>query len=292
MTENEQERIVKLLFPVGLCVTIWSDGAEKVIHGLEYHVDKRTEAVTEVVTEVHSMPVAANRIHIFLETKNFSSGSGGMNSEANLLSVQEQVKNIRNWDMPVDFVLTLSNGMKHYIETVALYDQKGTVEISGCCPDSFFSLVKHDIIVLQIRRNGTEVSVWFQNRDKVHRNLLLLYENNDCVIDGNDKDVTDQAIIHRGNWDKFEEEIRRGYYPVVYLKSPTSERYYPVSYQYTISPDNSVFSLVMEISYYKETNGVMELWIEKRTFMNNFYQYAGNGRPEIKKVVLGTVTNV
>lgn len=289
VTEDEQERIVRLLFPAGLNVTIWRDGTEKVIHGLEYHVDKRTEVLTEVVTEVNQLPVAANRIHIFMETKNFVSSPAGMNSEANLVAVLEQVNQIQDWNMPVDFVLVLPTGMKYYLEAMTLYDKNGVLEISARCPDSFLSFVKNDVIVLQVQRKGEELSVSFQNRDEVHRNLLLLYENNDNVIDGNDKDLSDMSSIHIGNWMRFEEEIRRGYYPVVYLKSFASERYYPVSYQYSISPDNSTLSLVMEISYYKEVDGMMELWIENRTFVDNLYRYGGNGIPEIKKVVLGAV---
>lgn len=289
VTENEQERIVRLLFPNGLNITIWTDGAEKAINGLEYHVDKRTEVLTEVVTEVSQLPMAANRIHIFMETKNFVSSPAGMNSEANLFAVSEQVNQIQDWNIPVDFVLVLPTGMKYYLEAIALYDKKSVLEISARCPDSFLSFVKNDIIVLQVQRNGEELSVSFQNRDEVHRDLLLLYENNDNVIDGNDKDLSDMSSIHIGNWKRFEEEIRRGYYPVVYLKSLTSERYCPVSYQYAISPDNSTFSLVMEISYYKEVDGMMELWIENRTFVDNFYRYEGNGMPEIKKVVLGAI---
>lgn len=291
VTENEQERIVKLLFPADLCVTIWMNGAEQVINGLEYHVDKRTEVVTEVVTEITRVPVVADRIHIFLETKNFASSPEGMNSAANLQAVLEQVKGISDWNLSVDFVLVLPTGMKYYLETMALYDKKSVVEISARCPDSFLSFVKNDIIVLQLQKSAGEWLVGFQNRDEVHRDLLLLYENNDNVIDDKDKDVSDKSVIHHGNWTRFEEEVRRGYYPVVYLKSLTSERYYPASYQYSISPETSVLSLTMEISYYKEIEGVMELWIERRRFENGLYQYVGNGSPEVKRVVLGTVIN-
>ena len=162
--------------------------------------------------------MAANRIHIFMETKNFVSSPAGMNSEANLFAVSEQVNQIKDWNMPVDFVLVLPTGMKYYLEAIALYDKKSVLEISARCPDSFLSFVKNDIIVLQVQRDGEELLVSFQNRDEVHRDLLLLYENNDNVIDGNDKDLSDMSSIHIGNWERFEEEIRRGYYPVVYLK--------------------------------------------------------------------------
>lgn len=291
VTEDEQERVIKVSFPADLRVTIWTDGVEKAIHGLEYHVDKRTEVVTEVVTDVNQVPTAANRIHIYLETKNFVSNPAGMNSEANVLAVMEQVQDIRDWNMPVDFVLVLPNGMKYYLETTALYDKKSIVEISGRCPDSFLTFVKNDVIVLQVRRNGEDLSVSFQNQDEVRRDLLLLYENNDNVIDGQDRDVSDRSVIHAENWERFKQEIKRGYYPVVYLKSLNSGSYCPVSYQYTLSSEKSVLSLIMEISYYKEVNGVMELWLERRVFEDDLYRYAGDGKPEIKRVVLGTVVN-
>lgn len=291
VTEDEQERVIKVSFPADLRVTIWTDGVEKAIHGLEYHVDKRTEVVTEVVTDVNQVPTAANRIHIYLETKNFVSNPAGMNSEANILAVMEQVQDIRDWNMPVDFVLVLPNGMKYYLETTALYDKKSIVEISGRCPDSFLTFVKNDVIVLQVRRNGEDLSVSFQNQDEVRRDLLLLYENNDNVIDGQDRDVSDRSVIHAENWERFKQEIKRGYYPVVYLKSLNSGSYCPVSYQYTLSSEKSVLSLVMEISYYKEVDGVMELWLERRVFEDDLYRYAGDGKPEIKRVVLGTVVN-
>ena len=90
VTENEQERIVRLLFPVDFSVTIWSDGVEKAISGLEYHVDKRTEMVTEVSSDLNLFQSVHGRIQLSFNVKDITE-EDGLNSEAILSSLIAQV---------------------------------------------------------------------------------------------------------------------------------------------------------------------------------------------------------
>lgn len=148
-----------------------------------------------------------------------------------------------------------------------------------------------DVMNLDIRIDEADVTVSFNNGHEQDPNLIFLCENNDRVISGSEN----AHIPATNDWNRFANEIKWGHHPAVFLCSAASERYYPVAYQFNRSADGTaVAGGVMEISYYREVDGQMELWIERRTFTGapfGGWQYSGgNPRPVILKVRLGTIT--
>lgn len=97
VTEDEQERVIKVSFPADLRVTIWTDGVEKAIHGLEYHVNKHTEVVTEVVTDVNTFQPTPGRIQLSILVKDITEEQG-LNSDTILSSLTAQAQRIRDWN--------------------------------------------------------------------------------------------------------------------------------------------------------------------------------------------------
>lgn len=117
-------------------------------------------------------------------------------------------------------------------------------------------------------------------QDEDPQPVLYLYENSDGFID-----VTDfkpNTVL----WLELYRELEKGKYPALFLKTPNTDQYCPVTYDFTKNSDSS-YSGRMQISYFKETNGKPELWVETRKFK----EFVGNTSfcdelPSIKKYSL------
>lgn len=294
VTEDEQERIVKLLFPADLCVTIWSDGAEKVIHGLEYHVDKRTEVVTEVVTDLNTFQPVPGRIQLFFDAKDITEEEG-LNSEAILSSLTAQVRQVRDWNQPIDLIIIQRTSYLtvQIIEVLRQYmASQLTLTIRARRPDSLIPKIGKEIMELSIYVENDGIDVGFAEKPAFIPNLIFLYEDGNGLISNLDRDGS--WTLAR-NWDWFAYELNAEQQPAVYLRSQHSGGYCPVTYQVFRNEANVINRVLMEISYYREVDGHLELWTEQRDFngvpaMGGADYFNGQEDPlKIRKVVLGTI---
>lgn len=294
VTENEQERIVKLLFPADLCVTIWSDGAEKVIHGLEYHVDKRTEVVTEVVTDLNTFQPVPGRIQLSFNAKDITAEEG-LNSEAILNSLTAQAQQVRDWNQPIDLIIVQLKTDFLSVEIIEVRRQyvgaQLTLTIRARRPDNLIPKIGKEIMELSILVNNDEVAVMFTEKPAFIPNLIFLYEDGNGLISNLDRDGS--WTLAR-NWDWFAYELNAEQQPAVYLRSQNSGGYCPATYQIFRNEANVINRVLMEISYYREVDGHLELWTEQRNFdgvpSSGANYFDGQGDPlKIRKVVLGTI---
>lgn len=296
IAENEQERILKLLFPVGQSVTIWMDGAEKVISGLEYHVDKHTESVTEVMSDLSTFQPVPGRIQFSFHVGDVTE-EGSLNSDTILSSIAAQAKEVRDWNLPIDLLLVDVPGKRFWtagmIEIQRSFSVSGvTLKIRARRPNIYIPKIAREVIelVIDVTREGIEVE--FIEKTAVLPNLIFLYEDSDGVISSADHDDGGSYV---GNWNWFGSELEVNQHPVVYLCSRESGSYCPVFYQVSRNEDGSVSGFSMEISYYREVDGQLELWTEQRIFSGlpgsgaTYANPAASG-PKIRKVSLGAIT--
>lgn len=293
VTENEQERIVRLLFPVDFSVTIWSDGVEKAISGLEYHVDKRTEMVTEVSSDLNLFQSVHGRIQLSFNVKDITE-EDGLNSEAILSSLIAQVQQVRNWNQPIDLVLIQKTSylMVEVVEVQRQYTGSQLIlTLRVRRPDNFISKIGGEIIELSIHVGNEGVDVEFSEKPAFIPNLIFLYEDGNGIISLLDRD---QNWTLLENWERFASELDAKQQPAVYLRSPNSGGYCPAVYQVFRNGEGAVERFLMEISYYREVDGHLELWTEQRDFdglpmTGATYAVGQEGALKIRKVVLGTI---
>lgn len=296
VTEDEQERVIKVSFPADLRVTIWTDGVEKAIHGLEYHVNKHTEVVTEVVTDVNTFQPTPGRIQLSILVKDITEEQG-LNSDTILSSLTAQAQRIRDWNQPIDLVLEQKPG-RSYLMAEILEVQRQYVAsqlkltIRARRPNNLIPTIGTEIMELSITvGNEGVLEVGFLEKSAFLPNLIFLYEDDNGLISNLDQDGSWTAPV---NWEWFASELQAEQYPAVYLRSPNSGGYCPVNYQVFRDEANVVNGVLMEISYYREVDGHLELWTEQRNFdglpiISSSYA-GGQGEPlKIRKVILGTI---
>ena len=295
VTENEQERIVKLLFPADLCVTIWMNGAEQVINGLEYHVDKRTEVVTEVINDSKTFQPVPGRIQLSFNVKDVTE-KDGLNSDAVLNSLMAQAQQVRDWNQPIDLVLIEMPGksflMAEVMEVRRQYvASQLQLTIRARRPNNLIPKIGREIMELLISVGSDGVEVAFSEEIAFIPNLIFLYEDGNGIISLLDSDEGGASLM---NWEWFASALEAKQHPAVYLCSPNSGCYCPVTYQVFKDELNVINRVLMEISYYREVGGHLELWTEQRDFNGlptTGATYAGSeeGTLKIRKVVLGIV---
>lgn len=295
VTENEQERIVKLLFPADLSVTIWTEGAEKVINGLEYHVDKRTETVTEAVNDPKTFQPAPGRIQLSFNVKDMTE-KDGLNSDAILNSLVAQARQVHDWNQPIDLVLIEMPGksflMAEVMEVRRQYvasQLKLTIRVRR--PNNLIPKIGQEIMELLISVGSDGVEVVFSEETAFIPNLIFLYEDGNGIISLLDSDEGGTSLM---NWEWFSSVLKAKQHPAVYLCSPNSGSYCPVTYQVFRNEQNVINRVFMEISYYREVDGHLELWTEQRDFDGlpaTGATYAGSEEEtlKIRKVVLGAI---
>lgn len=111
-------------------------------------------------------------------------------------------------------------------------------------------------ILTNVRRQTVRIEeTMYQDEDP--QPVLYLYENSDGLID------TIDSRPNSAFWSDLYNELEKEKYPALFLKTPNTEQYCPVTYDFTKNSDSS-YSGRMQISYFKETNGKPELWVETR----------------------------
>lgn len=295
VTEDEQERVVRLLFPAGLNVTIWTDEAEKVINGLEYHVDKHTEVVTEVINDLNTIQPIPGRIQLSVNMRDITENEG-LNSDAILNSLEAQVRQVRDWNQPIDLVLYMGRG-ENYLMPEMLEVQRNRIGtqlhllIRARRPNDCISTIGQEIMELSIGVDGDKVDLVFFQKTAFVPNLVFLYEDCNGVISLLDND---KGWSPARNWEWFSSMLKAGQRPAVYLCSPNSGGYCPVYYQVFQDEAGAINGVLMETSYYREVDGHLELWTERRNFdglpETSATYFEGYEEPlRIRKVVLGTI---
>lgn len=111
-------------------------------------------------------------------------------------------------------------------------------------------------ILTNVRRQTVRIEETMY-QDEEPKPVLYLYENSDGLIDSTD------SIPNSAFWSDLYNELEKEKYPALFLKTPNTEQYCPVTYDFTKNSDSS-YSGRMQISYFKETNGKPELWVETR----------------------------
>lgn len=122
-------------------------------------------------------------------------------------------------------------------------------------------------ILINVKRRTVRVEVTvYQDEDP--KPVLYLYENSDGLISVGDRHYNTAL------WNEVYTELEKGKYPALFLRTPDSGQYCPVTYE--IAKDGApdfVYKGSMQISYFKEINGKPELWVETR----NFEDFVGIG---------------
>lgn len=294
-TETTDERILHVFFPAGVYVNVFNEKQEVRINCLEYRVDKKTEVVTEVTSQISTGNT--ERIQLFINIEDFTVEEG-INTKIVLDSLTQQVKGIVDWEKPIDLIFVDRSGKLHFQNIIfqereLKADSKSiTIKAEREEYGNLVSLFKEGIIELaiwnEVTDGGADIGAYFESRRKVNRDIIYLYENNDNFITAPDHDSYGWA--NSKNWNYFSEELNKGHFPVVYLWSPTSEKYCPATYKFTEN------ELILEVSYLKEIDGLFQLWIERRYFIGGkpgigtIYRNASDSDatgPEIIKIPLG-----
>lgn len=292
MTENEQERILHVLFPAEVQVMVYKDEAETSINLLEYHIDKRSEVVTEVSgTDPYEQNCGHNVLTLDVAGIDFN--SDWTRNEELLASVLEQAKKVSDWDKPLDVIIA-EGGMKNYCWTLNIANYSTIIQILARSYGSYIRPYTKEILEIVIKPFGEDAFVNIKNTTEVRRDLIFLYEDNNDVISGADSD-RNNARAKPNNWNIFVTELVQGNQPAVFLASPTSGKYCPVAYTFELDETTKqVKNLVMDISYYKEVNGQFQLWIERRSFPGGCgagasYYHGDDGMPIFFKFSLTPV---
>lgn len=292
MTENEQERILHVLFPAEVQVMVYKDEAETSINLLEYHIDKRSEVVTEVSgTDPYEQNCGHNVLTLDVAGIDFN--SDWTRNEELLASVLEQAKKVSDWDKPLDIII--NDGIdKNYCWILNISNDSNMIRILLRCNSNYIGLYSKGILEFRIKPFGEDASVRIINNVELRFDLIFLYENNDAVISGGDFD-RNNARTKSNNWNVFASELVQGNQPAVFLASPTSGKYCPVAYTFELDETTKELkNLVMDISYYKEIDGQFQLWIERRRFTGGCwsgttYDHDDNGKPIFFKFSLSPV---
>lgn len=293
MTENEQERILHVLFPAEVQAMVYKDEAETAINLLEYHIDKRSEVVTEVSgTDPYEQKCGHNVLT--LDLAGIDSNSDWTQNAELLASVLEQAKKVSDWDKPLDLLIR-DKAAKEWCEILKISVRTNTIKINARIPNNFINAVfMHEIIEVFIDFAEGEEGVDIRNVPEQRHDLIFLYENNDALISGVDFD-RNNARAKSNNWNVFASELVHGNQPAVFLASPTSGKYCPVAYTFELDETTKELkNLVMDISYYKEIDGQFQLWIERRRFPKGCwnpatYDHDDNGKPIFFKFSLTPV---
>lgn len=130
-------------------------------------------------------------------------------------------------------------------------------------------------ISLRLRKTSVSISLGTYT-DDAPVEVIRLIEDGNYVLNAADR-----------NWNKLYDELNKGNRPLLSLKTPESGAYCPVTYEFTpltpaTTPDVS-YQGKIEISYLKETDGVMEMWVETRVFSAFNGQASSYDYPHIKK---------
>lgn len=141
-------------------------------------------------------------------------------------------------------------------------------------------------LTVQIRTSNNSVKLMYGSYiDKNMLENVYLTEDENGILNSRDK-----------NWNQLYNELKKNNHPQVSLKTPSSGMYCPASYDFTVNDAAAaipLYSGTMVISYVKETDGVQELWVETRTFLdfmgsNGSYDY----NSYLKKYPLSDVMQV
>ncbi len=291
VTENEQERVLHVLFPPEIQVTIFKEGKETAINFLEYHINKRTEIITEV-SGINPYEQNCGHNVLTLDISDIAGNTDWTQNEELLASVLEQATKISDWNKPLDFIIW-DSPVKNFCEIMEINIHDNFIRLIVRVPCNYISIFMNGILNILIDFSENEVVIG--NVVEQRRDLIFLYEDNDAVISGGDFD-RNNALAKAQNWNVFANELIHGNQPAVYLASPTSGKYCPVAYTFELDKTTKQLrNLVMDISYYKEVDGQFQLWIERRRFPegcahSSVYDHDDNGKPLFYKFALTPVT--
>lgn len=293
--ETPQERILNILFPADTKVSIKQAEQTANINRLAYHIDKLTETVTEESAFVTIESVG--NLNILSISLSDITAEKGISSDAIIASLQAQAAKITDWQKPIEIRFNGTNGIQSVAEVTKLERTINDVLTYICIKVQRPELAKNVIdknsitINLYISKDNSVFAQTTASNTTDDNEVIYLYENNDGIIGLTDFDPQWQDYTI-GNWDRFDEKISRKQTPLTFMSTPTSGQYCPVSYHFNYNPETSALvSGVMDISYYKEVEGQLQLWIERRNFNGNLSTYTGDegiGEPKIIKYALGT----
>lgn len=263
VTENDTERILSVFFPSDLLVTIWNDNAESTIDLLEYHVDKRTQAVTETCGmrdyQYNPRQSAFNFINIDLD---LMTEAEGLEAPALLASIESQLNSFTNLKRPTLFQITKNSGreISYYFLDVPSKTSVYTIDILNSNIATALNGGR-----LSLDYTGSEGHTTIESFVSLGgipgRETIFLCENSTGDISISDTLMSSQLGIPGNPWTNFSTAIKEKRFPAVFLKSSDSEVFCPVNYLFT-KDANGAWSGSMRISYLKGD----ELWTETRNF--------------------------
>lgn len=304
MKETEQERTLCVIFPPNLRISIWKDGADTAINRLEYHIDRRTEAVTEIsgIAETEAGDSGFNHLNIDLGLMN---NTDKLNTQALKEDILTQIRKITVPSLPLIIRLVLPNQPEYYcfpqgVKLTVLENVLNAYEIDLFINNPAISdYLNGDTVKLTIYNvlsTPAQSTVTFSGTSYVQKRSFVLYDNNDGYI-SNDSDLSLKENAHADFWDDLYNELKRGKSPVIYLKSKESKAYCPATYNFTERAEQpGIFNGFIEISYTQtDDNGNKYLCIENRNFRTTGFGGDGSmydtdevtGMVPIKKFPLG-----
>ena len=190
----------------------------------------------------------------------------GIDSEAIENSLLAQAECITDWNKPIQLFLFSGNtngGLTYeaiLLSNTKLDNSKGsTFSLFFKTPDEFLDRIEEMLkLKIVVSKSGSVSAISITKDCFPDKRIFHLKENGDGVISLVDNQP-------HGDWDSFDEELKKGKHPTVYLSTPTSNGECPVVYNFQTNAEGKLEG-IMEIHYYKMVEDERQLWIEKRVF--------------------------
>ena len=253
--EDNEALYVCLLFAGGVTVNVLDNGVEVAVNVLEYRIDKYTEAVTEITRLDDENAYKGN---VILFDFGLIDSEQGMETPALTESVLVQLRQIKDWNAPIMGKFKIRPNLEYNIMASGVWFlARNEVNIwfslpftsSLRFPDGYNLLVEYgnDEVYLSEVLEGADFRV------------LFLTDSGD-----NQVDVTDNNLCLKGDWFRFNEMMKRGCYPGVYLKTSNNGGYYPAHYNFERVGD--AFRGKIGCLYVKDVDGVKKLVSDELVF--------------------------
>lgn len=303
MKETEQERTLCVIFPPNLRISIWKNGADTAINRLEYHIDRRTEAVTEIsgIAETEAGDSGFNFVKIDLD---LMTEAEGLAAPALQDSVYQQGLKLTDMEKPFLFKIMKTVGTTRAI----CYFYNKAISLAKSVSKKFHFTISIDITNSDITKVIGGGRIFFradQTDDGSYEvyfeksivgipgtEAIFLCENSDGFLTVQDRNMSSDLGILATPWDRFGIALQEKRFPAVYLKSADSEIFCPVSYLFTPNAtEPSTLDGRMTISYFKTVGENTELWRETRTFTSTSPSTGSMFEFELKKFPLGVANS-
>lgn len=216
--------------------------------------------------------------NFFVLNKSELTSSDWEKNEAIKETLKSQLRTFTDLNRPL-CVIVNAYDMKYYPEIICLRNlfvdkDNYTIIFKVKWPKEFQYEIGCDQSQFSVGVGNFETITNITNEFLPELHTLFLYDNSNYIIDASDFDP-DNQLAKSINWQKWNDLLKAGIMPVVYLRSDLSEHYCLAEYKYFFNEVSQEYDTDVEIAYRKVVDGQLQLWIERRYFkgsiMNGYY---------------------